>query len=314
MTQKLNDKEKNAFDLLFEKAKNWAEQNSATLGGIEIALGVAAITYGINTGAIKMGYDLVTTLIGNDSNINNIIGGVAGASIGCIAGACVGGIGIAGLGSAIAIPTAILSGGSALILGSMGYTSVDLISKLIGSTTVDFSALALGGSLLFVGIALILDGARRILPESLKEKFKDIMSSFKDYIISFAKNICVTIAKTYEEFNKACQKVQKDLFRIMQNRGIQGITAATIIGSSTLGGITVGSGIAASSVTVLGSSTLGGWALGLGLVSAPIWPVILTGAGSVAVGVGVFSVIKNALCKDDDILNDMKIIFPENNK
>ena len=295
----LNEEQLSKMEQWRKIVTDWAEKHRVATGVAEMALGAAALAYGVNTGAIEIGTDLIATAT------EKTVGGTIGASLGLGLGsgfwALFGGIGVVAMGTGFAIPAAIIVGGPALILGAFGYIAGDLLSSFLSD--IDFGTMVAGGSLMAIGIALLLDGFRRACPKAIYEGLKNITSRFINGMIIFVERVGEVIAETLDDlldiYKKACKKLTELANNPQVNAAVSG---ATIIGGAA-GGAVVGSAAAASTVTVLGSSTLGSVALGLGLVSAPVWPVVAIGAGGAVIGLGLWVVIKDLLfTKPEDLL------------
>lgn len=210
-------------------------------------------------------------VVGSQWSEGGMFGATAGAGIGGIASSFIGSIGITAMGTAIGIPAVALMGGGAVIFSAFGYSVGDMAQRFFeppgGFGFTDASILA-------IGIALLVDGARRLITD---EKVLALVSSLRDGVIKLAKLATKVIAKTMDELKALIEKLNA------QDAAIG--AAAT--------GAALGGSLAAGSVTVLGSHGLGAVALSLGLVSAPVWPIIAGGAAGLAVGVAGWKVVKN---------------------
>ena len=273
----ITNQEKTKISQAIEHARLWANEHSVAIGVAEIALGAAAISYGINSGAIEYGKDIVATLSGN---IERTVG-LASTGVGALAGALIGGIGVAFWGTAIGIPAAVVIGGAAWVLGASGYTVSSEINKLLNP--IDYGEFFAGVSVLSIGVALLVDGLRRITPDWVWDKARDMMCELRDNVICLGKSVGVVIAKTKEEL---CSVIAWINDHTTSTQKVALSTGAMAVGGVALA-TTVGTSIAASSVTVLGSHTLGSLALSVGLVSAPILPVVLCGIGGAVLIGGV---------------------------
>lgn len=255
--------DKRAFQRAMDFAKVWCSNHQVLVGVGEMALGATLITWGLHTGSVQLGTDVVSD--------GGLLGGAAGLGSGAIAGNIIGAIGIVPLGG-IAIPAIAMVAGGAAIFGAFGYTVGDIAARF-SAHTGGFGDLLLGASALSVGLALLLDGARRVAKDATVRK---VASMLKDGVIYLARKAAEGTAHTWKG-------VQKQLTHL-------GYKGALTGGASVVGGMAVGAGIAASTVTVLGSHGLGALALSVGLVSAPIWPVFAGGAAALAVWKAVRSV------------------------
>ena len=281
----LSEPDKRGFQKAFDFCKLWCSEHQAELGIAEMALGVGILSWGVLNGHILMGHDVVASKLPG-------IGGLAGLGIGAagsaaiattfLKGCFVGGVtGIAGV---TAIPAVALIGGGALILGAFGYVIGDAVNAII-SPPMGFDALLLGGSIVAVGAALLIDGARRIVKD---ERVLQMTSKFNDGVIQFSSQATEIVATTWDEL----QGFTKELVK-------SPVASATAV-STAAAGAAIGGSLATGSVTVLGSHALGAAALSLGLVSAPIWPVIAGGAAGLALGVAAWKGVTHFRNKEGD--------------
>ena len=183
-----------------------------------------------------------------------------------------GSIGVAALGGGVAVPAALLAGAGSLMLGACGYTAADLVHRFL-NPSVDIGAFLASASVLAVGVALMIDGARRIIKDS---RVLAAASRVKDGII-------------YLVELSGINQVMRDILSKPETSGDAMGRIATA-GAVAAGTGAMGATVAAGTVTVLGSHTVGAVALSLGLVSAPIWPVIVCGAAGMGVGYAAWSV------------------------
>lgn len=265
---------------LLKLAKEWCAENQWAVGLGEMALGASLISWGVQSGVIEMGSQLVATELGG-ANTESIVGAVGGSSIGAVAGSIIGSIGVVGMGGAIGVPAAIVLGGAAAVFGMAGYTIGDVIHNL---NPFDFESFAINGSVLLVGVALVIGGARRFINDpAISSK----LSSLKEKALVLNELSSRVIARSKEEL----EGFISELKRLPENN----VEASVSSASSLLGaglGASAGGALAAGSVTVLGSNVLGGAAISLGLVSAPLWPVIAGVAGGAGVGYAAYKAVK----------------------
>jgi hypothetical protein len=272
--------DRRVFPKLTEHAREWASENQWAVGLAEMALGAAAIHSSLQLGLIQMGSHIVASA--SALNAAAAIGGTASMSVGWVAGSVVGSIGIAAMGSAIAVPGSLLAMGGAAIFGAAGYTVTDVISRYL--TSFDFSAFIAAGSLFGVGVALLVNGARRSLKD---EKVARGAARLSNGVVQLSKIAEPIVASTIEELD--------GWFRSLTTKPSSTADAVGNLGLATaagLGGAAIGSSIAASSVSILGSYTLGATALSLGLVSAPVWPVVAGCAGGACAGYAAWKTAK----------------------
>lgn len=294
----MNGPEKSGFEKAIDICKVWGSEHQAEIGVVEMAMGAGLIYWGLQSNLIQMGSDVVGSQWAD-------IGGLSGASLGgigapIIAGTFlksifVGGVsGVAGVSLIAAMPVVALVGGGAAILGAFGYTAGDIVSKFVESTTPTFGDLIVGGSLVTLALALMIDGARRVIND---ERISNLASKIKDGVIQLAPNGTEIVAKSWDEL----QLIIKEL--------ASNPTFSLSTGASVAAGAAIGGSVAAGTVTVLGSHGLGALALSLGIVSAPILPVIAGGVAGLAIGVAAWKGVKHYRNKSNEI-DDKTIYLP----
>jgi len=284
----LSDDDGDAYNKLLNDIKIWCSKHQLAIGLGEMAVGAALISGGVHSGAIEMGTQLFATEI-NGSNSESLIGAAAGTGIGALAGDVLGGIGVAGLGGAIGVPAALVIGGAASVFALAGYTAGDIAHNL-SNPPVDISSFVSSGSLLLVGLALVIDGGRRCInDESVSAKF----SEFKDGIVSLKDLTANIVARSKEELQGFIDELKK-----LPKDTAEGVAASVGSGMGAAGGAIAGGSIATASVTVLGSHALGGVALSLGIASVPILPVVAGVAGGAGFGYAAYKALKYWSTKD----------------
>lgn len=277
---------KSGFQKALDDCLSWSSQHQAELGVAEMALGAGIIYWGVQSGAIQIGSDLV------GSKLPDIVGAVSGATGGVaaplIAGTFlksifIGGVsGIAGITMVPAIPVIALIGGGAAVFGAFGYTATDVMQRFFEPSFVDYVE---GASIVSIGIALMVDGARRIVKD---ERVSNAASNFKDGILQLSSDTTEIVAKSWDDLQTIIAELAKSPEAIKVSAGM------------AAGGAVAGSAVAAGTVTVLGSHGLGAVALSLGLVSAPVWPIIAGGAAGLAIGVAAWKGVKHFTNKQED--------------
>ena len=247
--------DKRPFNKALEFARGWCAKHQVLVGVGEMALGATLIAWGMKTGAISLGVDVVASGISGGA----LFGAGAGAGAGALAGNIIGAIGVVPLGG-IAIPAIAMVAGGVAIFGAFGYAAGDIASRFSAHAS-GFGDLLMGGSLLAVGVALLLDGAKRIAKDAT---VRQAVSMFRDGVIYLVRKSNDGIASTWSDVEKQLKQL-----------GFGGaVSGGVCIGM----GAALGGSAAASMVTVAGSHTLGAAALSLGLVSAPVWPIFACGA------------------------------------
>ena len=271
-----------AYLSLKEYAKQWCESHQWEVGVGEMALGASLIAWGVQSGAIQIGLDVVGTAFGDQFSGAAIGAGIgaAAAAIGC---SILGSIGVAAAGTAIGIPAAVVIVGGTLILSAVGYSVGDLAQKYLSSAP-DWATVGAGASALLVGLALLIDGGRRVArdPDVVR-----LASRIKADCIELVETNAPVVARTFDDL----KAIMDSMAKLPQDK--IDLSGSAISGAGgALGGAAIGGSIAAGSVTVLGSSTLGAAAVSLGLVSVPIWPVVAAGAAGLAIGYTVWKTIR----------------------
>jgi hypothetical protein len=275
--KKLTESDRSSFKKALDFCQVWCSQHQAEIGMAEMALGAGLLSWGVMNGHISMGSDVVASKLADVGGATGLGVGAAGSAAiaatflkGCFVG------GVAGIAGVTAIPAVALIGGGALILGAFGYVIGDAAQQII-SPPMGFGDFFLGASIVSVGVALMIDGARRIVKD---DRVLKMASNFKDGVIHLTSQATEIVATTWDQL----QGIMKELAK----SPVAGVTA----GSTAAAGAVIGGSIAAGTVTVLGSHGLGAVALSLGLVSAPVWPVIAGGAAGLALGVAAWKGIK----------------------
>lgn len=272
----MSDPDKRNFQTLLDYCNEWCSTHQWAVGVGEMALGAAVITWGLQTGNIDMG----SHVVGSQWSEGGMFGATAGAGIGGIAASFIGSIGITAMGTAIGIPAIALIGGGAAIFSAFGYSVGDMAQKFFqppgGFGFTD-------ASILVIGIALLVDGARRLITD---KKVLALVSRLQDGVIKLAKLTVKVIAKTWEELQSIIEKLKS-------NPDAKDATLGIASGVTTATGAVLGGSLAAGSVTVLGAHGLGAVVLSLGLVSAPVWPIIAGGAAGLAFGVAGWNAVKH---------------------
>lgn len=184
------------FSKALSHIQHLCREHPCKVGAAEIFVGFILLGIGVKTGAIKMGKDLVC-VANRRFNPVALATGSTSAVMGSAAG-LIGAVGVAGGGGAICVPAAALAAGGAAVGGVTGYTFGDMTSKLF-QPTYDWAAFIGGGSLLIVGMALIVDGCRRILGSAA---FKKALSCMKDGVIYLANVAKTIVCRTIEGFYK----------------------------------------------------------------------------------------------------------------
>ncbi len=292
----LPDTDKSAFRKALDKIQTYVDQHRWQFGAAEMAIGAALVAWGIESGAITMGQQLVASVF-ESGETEGILGASTGAALGVLPGLVLKSIGIAALGTAVSVPALVLMGGGALVMGLAGYGAGRAVADFLNQAP-DLAAFASSSGVLLLGVALLVDGARRICTD---EKVKALATRFSDGALHLK-----TLAKTrvIESVPELVTYLDVDLRGYLGTlRSNPAALAGTTVGVAA--GAAVGSVAAASSVTVLGSSALGGVALSLGLVSAPLWPVIAGGGAAVAASYGAWKYLDKKRRKAPEEPRDM---------
>ncbi|MGJ7918235.1 hypothetical protein ACI48D_22545 [Massilia sp. LXY-6] len=276
--------DRSALERALDSCKQWAAQHQAEVGVAEIALGAAIVSWGVMNGQIVLGQHLAGSRLADISGLTGLGIGAAGSAalaMTLLKGVFVGGVGmVAGI---TCVPAIVIIGGGAAILGSFGYVLGDKVDALLNAPN-GFGDLLQDGAAVAVGVALIIDGARRVVND---ERVLSSASRFREGVISLVPQASEAVATTL-----------KDMQSLLKEAAESSSAYATG-GATTLAGAAIGSSIAAGSVTVLGSSGLGAAALSLGLVSAPVWPIVAGGAVGLTVGLAAWKGIQHLRGRDN---------------
>lgn len=269
----LSELDRSAFQKALDYCMVWGERHQAEVGVAEMALGAGILSWGVMSGHIHIGEDVIASKLAEIGGVSGLSIGAAGAvdvALTILKGLFIGGV--AGVQGVTAVPAFVLIGGAAAILGAFGYVAGDLVEKAI-DPPMGFAEFLGGASVLAIGVGLMIDGARRIIGD---ERVLAMASSIKNGVIYLSAQTTDILASTKDEFDKLVQEFDKS-------------TSAKAVAMAGVGvGAVGGSILAGSTVTVLGSNALGAAALSLGLVSAPVWPVVLGGAAGLALGVAAW--------------------------
>lgn len=265
-----------ALNSLRQQAAQWANNHQWEVGAIEAAIGASCVCWAVQNGVLTMGADLMATALSVGPGAYATTGGIVGASLGSFAGKLLGSIGVAAMGTAFCIPAGILALGGAFVFAGFGYAAADIFDRYVNA--IDMDSFFQGASVLAVGLALMVDGSRRIIGDP---DIPEAWATLNANVLWLGQTTAPIVARTLEE----CQNLARDFFSIPETRQ-EGIGALLSSTAGSLGGAALGASLGAGSITVLGSSALGGVALSLGLVSAPLWPVIAVGAAGAAAGYG----------------------------
>lgn len=274
----MSESDKRSFEKALEYCREWCGKNQWAVGAGEMALGAGLIAWGLQSAHIAMGADIVASKL---SSLDEI-GASSGAGLGAIGASFLGSIGVAGLGSAIAVPAIALIGGGAVVFGLFGYAVGDAAQEFL-TPSHGFGDFFFGASIVAVGVALMIDGAKRFITD---QKVLALLSKLKDGVIQLATLTSGIVARTWDE-------LQAFITELAEHPEANDIALSLTSGTTAATGAVIGGSIAAGSITVLGSHGLGAVALSLGLVSAPVWPVIAGGAAGLAVGVAAWKGVKS---------------------
>jgi len=262
----ISQSDESALARLREQVVAWCREHQCEVGAAEMILGAGILCYGVKTGMIEVGKEV----LGLRSTPFDHAAGI-GASIGAgtlgVAGAMIGSIGVATSGGAIAVPASILGVGGIIVGAAMGYSVGDLVEHFFGPQ-IGTKEILTHASLLVVGVALLVDGARRILKD---QRVRAAGTQIMDRVIHLGRVSGQVIQAGFEDV---------DLRKVGTGAGLAaGATASGLMGS------VAAHGLAAGSVALGGSKMLGAMALSVGALTVPAWPVVL----GAALGVGVFT-------------------------
>ena len=276
----LNGEAGNGFAKALDYARTWCAQHQWQLGVAEMALGAGMIAAGLQTGVLQVGADVVLSA----GDTSNLFGAGSGAGLGVMAGYLLGNIGVVAMGGAIAVPAIALMGGGALLLGLAGYGVGGLIHKFLHPAP-NLLNLASSGALVLVGVALLVDGARRVVKDP---KVTARMAAFKNNVLALHQLTLGLVIDSLSGLTSYFESEVLPFLRELATNPKSAASTAALVGLGAAGG----SAVAVSSVTLLGSSSLGALGLSLGIVSAPVWPIVAGGGLAVAAAYSAWRYLK----------------------
>lgn len=147
------------------KTLEFANNHKLSVGIVEIAAGLAAISGGIAAGGLLESVNRIPEFLGVLGG-----GGLAGSF-----GYLLGGIGVAVGGTAFGVPVLAVTAISALSGSILGYLGGSSINSILG-TQITFMDQLGGAALIAAGLWLVYDGIKRIL---MSDKFTDIVNDAK---------------------------------------------------------------------------------------------------------------------------------------
>ena len=279
------ENDQNTIQRAIKHATEWASKHQWEVGVAEMALGAAVLSWAVQNGVVEMGRDLIATQL-SGINTEAAVGSGVGAGIGGTAAAFVGSVGVAAMGTAFAVPALVLIGSGAAVFGAFGYVVGDQIHGFLQPTLSD---VALAGSAALIGVALLVDGARRVIKD---KRVLNMVSKVSEHVIHLVPFSGKVVARSLAEL----KAIAASMAAVPESAAD---AAGTVAMSATMAaaGTAAGAAAAAASVTVLGSSSLGALALSLGLVSAPLWPVIAGGAAGATLGYGLWKAARHFMLK-----------------
>lgn len=279
---RLQGEAEGGFSSAMAHVKTWCAQHQWQVGVAEMALGAGMIAAGLQTGAIQMGVDVVLSAGGT----TGLFSAGTGAGLGALSGHLLGNIGVVAMGGAFAVPAVALMGGGSLILGLAGYGVGDLIQNYLHAAP-NLLDLAASGSLVLVGVALLVDGARRVVKDP---DVTALMAAFKNNVLALHQ---LTPARVIDSLAGLSSYFESEILPFLRELATNPKSAAATAALAALGAAG-GSAVAVSSVTLLGSSSLGALGLSLGIVSAPVWPILAGGGLAVAAAYGVWRYMRKS--------------------
>lgn len=195
-TIELSGEQKAGFQKVLKSVEIFCKRNPCVVGGAEIVTGAGLVALAVKLGAVDMGAHLVGLDAGR-FNVESFLGAGGGGLAGSAA-SILGSIGVVAGGGAIGIPAALLGVAGAAVGAFTGYGVGDVVHNLLAHAPSYLSIIGVG-SLLVVGLALIIDGCRRILGS---ETFQKAWSSFKNGIIYLTDVTVKIVSKTADEISE----------------------------------------------------------------------------------------------------------------
>lgn len=257
-----------SFEKIFAYVEDWCNTHQWQVGVAEMSVGAALIAAGLQSGALQMGVDVIASTF-SDEVTARALGGVAGTVLGGLPGFVLGSIGVVAAGSAVGLPAILLIGSGALVLGLAGYGAGALVESFLHPVPA-LAEVALSGTLAAVGIALVIDGARRVCNDPSVGR---LAAAMKKGVLRVARVHASTFITSLADLHSY---LDAEFAPFVAELSANPKSAAAMAALTAIG-VVGGQAVAVGSVTVLGSSSLGALGLSLGLVSAPLWPVIAGG-------------------------------------
>lgn len=280
---RLDGEAKSGFARALGYVNVWCSEHQWEVGVAEMALGAGILAAGLKTGALQMGVDVVLTAFVKETT-TKLFGAGAGAALGLLPGFLLGNIGVVAMGTAVGVPALALMGGGALILGLAGYGTAGLMQEFLHPVP-SFLDMASSAALVLLGLALLVDGARRVVKDP---DVTSLMATFKNNVLALHR---VTPARVIDSLSGLTSYFESEVLPFLRELATNPKAAAATAALSVLG-VAGGQALAASSVTVLGSSSLGALGLSIGLVSAPLWPVVAGAGLTVVAAYGVWRYLR----------------------
>lgn len=222
----LEGEAESGFSRAMDHVKAWCAQHQWQVGVAEMALGAGLIAAGLKTGAIQMGVDVVLSA----GSPASLFSAGAGAGLGGLPGYLLGNIGVVAMGGAFGIPAVALMGGGSLILGLAGYGVADLIQQFLHPIP-SFLALASSGALLLVGVALVVDGARRVVKDP---DVTALMATFKNNILALHR---LTSGRVIDSLSGLSYYFKSEILPFLKNLATNPKSSATLAAMGTAGGL-----------------------------------------------------------------------------
>ena len=176
----LSENDQISFKKALKYSKHWSNVHHWEVGAAEMALGAELLTWGVRNGQLEIGRDFIVSKLpvqkSSDTNANatDVELSVFGTSI-------LGSIGLSDKGRTIGIPMIVLVGGGTFLLSRFGYAVGDLAEKFLPSSN-QLGGFVAGASILTLGLALIIDGARGIVKNEPNVFLGSVVAYGKIYV------------------------------------------------------------------------------------------------------------------------------------
>lgn len=190
-----SENDKKCFNKALKYSKRWCNVHPWEIGAAEMALGAAILGWGVQSGQLEIGRDFIVSKL-PDHISGNLYGTATDQGIGGIGSSILGSIGVTTSRGFIGIPAIVLAGGGTFILNGFSYATEDSAEKFI-PTAANLGYFVDGASILTLGLALIIDGARCVVKNERDLLLGSVVAYGKIYFNELKAKV---VANTPDEF------------------------------------------------------------------------------------------------------------------